>query len=146
MLLQVLPLDYDPDIIADYWGRRPVAVATRIMQLLGRHKRHRISAQRLHSRRPTSRFCVVLAVAGSISSQSPGGGQCATSADVQASPAASLGGLPWTSYRTSWKLTRCSAIRVDRLHHYSIFKGGAPGTRTAWASDRLCGHSAPEAT
>jgi hypothetical protein len=35
MLVQVLPLDYDPDIIADYWGRRPVAVATRVVQLLG---------------------------------------------------------------------------------------------------------------
>ena len=35
LLLQVLPLDYDPDIIADYWGRRPVAVATRVVQLLG---------------------------------------------------------------------------------------------------------------
>lgn len=33
--VQVLPLDYDPDIIADYWGRRPVAVAGRCMQLLG---------------------------------------------------------------------------------------------------------------
>lgn len=31
----MLPLDYDPDIIADYWGRRPVAVATRVVQLLG---------------------------------------------------------------------------------------------------------------
>jgi aarF domain-containing kinase len=35
VFLQVLPLDYDPDIIADYWGRRPVAVATRVVQLLG---------------------------------------------------------------------------------------------------------------
>lgn len=35
VLLKVLPLDYDPDIIADYWGRRPVAVATRVVQLLG---------------------------------------------------------------------------------------------------------------
>ena len=35
VLLQVLPLDYDPDIIADYWGRRPVAVAMRVVQLLG---------------------------------------------------------------------------------------------------------------
>ena len=34
-MMQVLPLDYDPDIIADYWGRRPVAVATRVTQLLG---------------------------------------------------------------------------------------------------------------
>ncbi len=33
--MQVLPLDYDPDIIADYWGRRPIAVTTRIFQLLG---------------------------------------------------------------------------------------------------------------
>jgi len=31
----MLPLDYDPDIIADYWGRRPVATATRVLQLLG---------------------------------------------------------------------------------------------------------------
>jgi aarF domain-containing kinase len=30
-----LPLEYDPDRIADYWGRRPVAVTTRILQLLG---------------------------------------------------------------------------------------------------------------
>ncbi len=32
---QVLPLDYDPDLIADYWGRRPVSVAGRCLQLLG---------------------------------------------------------------------------------------------------------------
>lgn len=31
---EVLPLDYDPDIIADYWGRRPVAVTSRCFQLL----------------------------------------------------------------------------------------------------------------
>lgn len=30
-----LPLVYDPDKISDYWGRRPVAVTTRIGQLLG---------------------------------------------------------------------------------------------------------------
>ncbi|GAB4818789.1 hypothetical protein N2152v2_005835 [Parachlorella kessleri] len=30
-----LPLEYDPARIADYWGRRPVAVTTRILQLLG---------------------------------------------------------------------------------------------------------------
>ena len=29
-----LPLEYDPDLIAEYWGRRPVAVFTRIVQLL----------------------------------------------------------------------------------------------------------------
>lgn len=31
-----LPLEYDPELIADYWERRPVAVITRILQLLGR--------------------------------------------------------------------------------------------------------------
>lgn len=31
-----LPLVYDPDLIEDYWGRRPVAVVTRILQLLGK--------------------------------------------------------------------------------------------------------------
>ena len=30
-----LPLEYDPDVIADFWGRRPVAVFSRIVQLLG---------------------------------------------------------------------------------------------------------------
>lgn len=30
-----LPLEYDPDRIAEYWGRRPVAVTTRITQLMG---------------------------------------------------------------------------------------------------------------
>ena len=30
-----LPLEYAPARIADYWGRRPVAVTTRILQLLG---------------------------------------------------------------------------------------------------------------
>lgn len=40
MLLQVdessefLPLVYDPDSISAYWGKRPRAVATRIVQLL----------------------------------------------------------------------------------------------------------------
>lgn len=29
-----LPLVYDPDIISAYWGKRPRAVATRIVQLL----------------------------------------------------------------------------------------------------------------
>jgi len=29
-----LPLVYDPAKIAEFWARRPVAVATRIMQLL----------------------------------------------------------------------------------------------------------------
>ena len=29
-----LPLAYDPLLIADYWGRRPVAVISRILQLL----------------------------------------------------------------------------------------------------------------
>ena len=29
-----LPLEYDPDVIGDYWGRRPVAVFSRIVQLL----------------------------------------------------------------------------------------------------------------
>lgn len=30
-----LPLAYDPDTIEDYWGRRPVAVVTRMLQLMG---------------------------------------------------------------------------------------------------------------
>lgn len=30
-----LPLVYDPEAIAAYWSRRPVAVVTRITQLLG---------------------------------------------------------------------------------------------------------------
>lgn len=29
-----LPLEYDPEVIADFWGRRPVAVFSRIVQLL----------------------------------------------------------------------------------------------------------------
>ena len=29
-----LPLEYDPELIAGYWERRPVAVTTRILQLL----------------------------------------------------------------------------------------------------------------
>jgi aarF domain-containing kinase len=29
-----LPLEYEPSLIADYWGRRPVAVFSRILQLL----------------------------------------------------------------------------------------------------------------
>lgn len=28
-----LPLEYDPARIEEYWGRRPVAVATRILQV-----------------------------------------------------------------------------------------------------------------
>ncbi len=32
-----LPLAYDPAAIAAYWGRRPVAVATRILQLISAH-------------------------------------------------------------------------------------------------------------
>ncbi|XP_008796415.2 uncharacterized protein sll0005 [Phoenix dactylifera] len=31
---ETLPLVYDPDIIASYWGKRPRAVATRVVQLL----------------------------------------------------------------------------------------------------------------
>ena len=31
-----LPLAYDPERIADFWGRRPVAVIRRALQLLGR--------------------------------------------------------------------------------------------------------------
>ena len=34
-----LPLEYDPEKIADYWGRRPVAVTTRILQLLSEWRR-----------------------------------------------------------------------------------------------------------
>lgn len=30
-----LPLTYSPELIEDYWGRRPVAVTSRIFQLLG---------------------------------------------------------------------------------------------------------------
>ena len=30
-----LPLAYDPERIADFWGRRPVAVIRRALQLLG---------------------------------------------------------------------------------------------------------------
>ena len=30
-----LPLAYDPDRIAEFWGRRPVAVIRRALQLLG---------------------------------------------------------------------------------------------------------------
>lgn len=29
-----LPLEYNPDLIADYWSRRPVAVLSRVVQLL----------------------------------------------------------------------------------------------------------------
>lgn len=31
---EALPLEYDPALIEEYWGRRPVAVATRVIQLL----------------------------------------------------------------------------------------------------------------
>lgn len=31
-----LPLSWDPDRIADFWGRRPVAVIRRAFQLLGK--------------------------------------------------------------------------------------------------------------
>ncbi len=31
-----LPLVYDPEKIADYWGRRPVALISRVLQLLGK--------------------------------------------------------------------------------------------------------------
>ncbi|KAI8101319.1 hypothetical protein M9435_001427 [Picochlorum sp. BPE23] len=31
---EALPLEYDPDLIGDYWGRRPVAVFRRVVQLL----------------------------------------------------------------------------------------------------------------
>lgn len=31
---EALPLEYDPDLIRDYWGRRPVAVFRRVVQLL----------------------------------------------------------------------------------------------------------------
>ena len=30
-----LPLEYDPEVIAEYWGRRPVALVSRVIQLLG---------------------------------------------------------------------------------------------------------------
>ena len=32
-----LPLEYDPEQIEEYWGRRPVAVISRILQLLGKN-------------------------------------------------------------------------------------------------------------
>ena len=32
-----LPLDYDPQMISEYWGRRPVSVITRLAQLVGGH-------------------------------------------------------------------------------------------------------------
>lgn len=31
-----LPENYDPDLIAKFWGQRPVAVTTRILQLLSK--------------------------------------------------------------------------------------------------------------
>jgi aarF domain-containing kinase len=31
-----LPLVYDPEKIADYWSRRPVALISRVLQLLGK--------------------------------------------------------------------------------------------------------------
>jgi len=30
-----LPLTYSPELIDEYWGRRPVAITSRILQLLG---------------------------------------------------------------------------------------------------------------
>ena len=30
-----LPLTYDPQMISEYWGRRPVSVITRLAQLAG---------------------------------------------------------------------------------------------------------------
>lgn len=33
-----LPLDYDPELIEQYWDRRPVAVVSRVIQLLGKWK------------------------------------------------------------------------------------------------------------
>ena len=35
-----LPLAYDPERIADFWGRRPVAVIRRALQLLGQIATH----------------------------------------------------------------------------------------------------------
>lgn len=35
-----LPLAYDPERIADFWGRRPVAVIRRALQLLGQSPTH----------------------------------------------------------------------------------------------------------
>lgn len=32
----VLPLEYDPELIKDYWNRRPVSVISRVIQLLGK--------------------------------------------------------------------------------------------------------------
>jgi len=32
---EVLPLTYDPELIADYWTRRPVSIVGRVLQLLG---------------------------------------------------------------------------------------------------------------
>jgi aarF domain-containing kinase len=39
-----LPLVYDPEKIADYWGRRPVALISRVLQLLGKETRRGISS------------------------------------------------------------------------------------------------------
>ena len=35
-----LPLTYSPELINGYWGRRPVAVTSRILQLLGESRAH----------------------------------------------------------------------------------------------------------
>ena len=32
---EVLPLTYDPELIADYWMRRPVSIVGRVLQLMG---------------------------------------------------------------------------------------------------------------
>ena len=32
---ETLPLTYDPELIADYWMRRPVSIVGRVLQLLG---------------------------------------------------------------------------------------------------------------
>ena len=41
-----LPLTYSPELIDEYWGRRPVAITSRILQLLGGN--YPINSQKKH--------------------------------------------------------------------------------------------------
>jgi len=34
---EALPLEYDPELIEEYWSRRPVAVVSRVFQLLSEY-------------------------------------------------------------------------------------------------------------
>ncbi len=45
-----LPLTYEPDLIADYWSRRPVSVITRITQLMGKRCSRSVSGTRMPHR------------------------------------------------------------------------------------------------